>query len=540
MPARAARAGSRRIGLEHGPRFRLEDLVAYDIDVALGGEEVDAEELRQIARQAGSLVQPGWRVGRARRHLARAARATRARRRGHRRAHGQLAPRWPRRSVARRVLPGGIRAKVDRVDEEALERAVEFLRDPGVFEDVARARGLHRRAAPLPAEGPDLARRHGIAAARRGARRRHGPGQDGPGDRAAAARAQAAGGGRRRARARARHVPDVADRQLAARARPLRAGADRARPSRADARGACLAARRPRRGGHELRAGRARPRDARRHRLDRADLRRGAVGEEPRHRAGPRGTPAARARARRTHRYADGEPAARAVVDPRPRQPGPARHGHRLQQALRGTDRAHRRRGGCRHAARADAPVHAAPRQARSRDRARPAREAGAHRSPARSRPSRQRSTRRPPTRRWPRCAAATASGAVARCSRCSRASSRSATTRCRRSATGGRRRRRRRAVRHLRPLRQARPARVDAHGGRRRGRPRARVHAVRPDGAPARRAPARRARLRRARTCTVACRGPSARSSSPSSRPRATSRWCSCSRSRPVASAST
>ena len=129
------RSGGRSAGHSAGPRFRLEELVSYDIDVALGGATVDAEELRRIARQAGALVQVGaeWLKldDASREQLERLARAVEA-------TDSHMA-----NSVAlaaalggETVLPGGIRATVARVDEAALQRAVEFLRNPSVFEDV--------------------------------------------------------------------------------------------------------------------------------------------------------------------------------------------------------------------------------------------------------------------------------------------------------------------------------------------------------------------------------------------------------------------
>src|SRR5690606_34606958 len=57
--ATRTRSRSKAPGTATGPRFRLEELVSYDIDVALGGGDVDADELRKLARQAGALVQVG-------------------------------------------------------------------------------------------------------------------------------------------------------------------------------------------------------------------------------------------------------------------------------------------------------------------------------------------------------------------------------------------------------------------------------------------------------------------------------------------------
>jgi hypothetical protein len=59
---RLGRASSGRRGRGGGgkggtpARMRLDDLVTYDLEVALGGTQVDAEQLRKLARRAESLV----------------------------------------------------------------------------------------------------------------------------------------------------------------------------------------------------------------------------------------------------------------------------------------------------------------------------------------------------------------------------------------------------------------------------------------------------------------------------------------------------
>ncbi len=131
----AAPRTKRTPGTSAGPRFRLEELVSYDINVALGGQEVDAEELRKIARQAGSLVQLGGEWVKlddsSREQLERLARAVEATD-----SHMANSSALAAALGGEAVLPGGIKATVERVDEAALARAVEFLRNPGVFEDI--------------------------------------------------------------------------------------------------------------------------------------------------------------------------------------------------------------------------------------------------------------------------------------------------------------------------------------------------------------------------------------------------------------------
>ena len=117
------------------PRFRLEDLVAYDIEVALGDQDVDAEELRKIARQAGALVKMGGEwvalTDSSREQLERLARAVEARD-----AHMANGAALAAALGGEAVLPGGIKAEVARVDEAALGRAIKFLKEPGTFPEI--------------------------------------------------------------------------------------------------------------------------------------------------------------------------------------------------------------------------------------------------------------------------------------------------------------------------------------------------------------------------------------------------------------------
>ena len=321
----AARTAS---GTSTGPRFRLEELVTYDIDVALGGQDVDAEELRELAR--GARRSSGWVASGSRsRHLARAARAARARRGGERRAHGQLAGarggarrrggaarRHHGRGRARRR--GGARARRRVPAQPGGSRRSKRPRASGELRPYQQ-KGLTWLAgmASLPL-GAVLADDMGLGktvqiiallAARAPAARR----ADGRG-----------------CRPRARQLPDLADRQLAARARTLRAGADACTCTT----GRC-ARRAPRSSTGTTWSSRATGSIARDREMlagidwsalifDEAQSVKNPDTEQARAvraaaRAGPRGA----------HRYADGEPAARAVGDPRPGQPRAARHRRR-------------------------------------------------------------------------------------------------------------------------------------------------------------------------------------------------------------------
>jgi superfamily II DNA or RNA helicase len=148
----AATPRRRTPGTSAGPRFRLEELVAYDIDVALGGQDVDAEEIRKIARQAGALVQLGGEWVQlddtSREQLERLARAVEATD-----SHMANSAALSAALGGEAVLPGGIRAEVERVDEASLARAVEFLRNPAVFEDVEAPEGFTGELRPYQQKG---------------------------------------------------------------------------------------------------------------------------------------------------------------------------------------------------------------------------------------------------------------------------------------------------------------------------------------------------------------------------------------------------
>ncbi|MCW2927712.1 MAG: helZ [Thermoleophilia bacterium] len=139
-------------GTSPGPRFRLEELVSYDIDVALGGQQVDAEELRRIARQAGALVQLGGEWVRlddtSREQLERLARAVEATD-----SHMANSTALAAALGGEATLPGGLTAKVERVDEAMLARAVDFLRNPAAFDEIEPPEGFTGELRPYQQKG---------------------------------------------------------------------------------------------------------------------------------------------------------------------------------------------------------------------------------------------------------------------------------------------------------------------------------------------------------------------------------------------------
>ncbi|MCZ4496151.1 MAG: helZ [Thermoleophilia bacterium] len=151
-PGPGGRRGRSVAGSSGPPRFRLEDLVAYDIDVALGDTKVSAEELRKIARQAGSLVQMGGEwvalTDASREQLERLARAVEATD-----AHMANSTALAASLGGEAILPGGIKATVDRVDEAALHRAVEFLKNPTAFEEIESPKGFLGELRPYQQKG---------------------------------------------------------------------------------------------------------------------------------------------------------------------------------------------------------------------------------------------------------------------------------------------------------------------------------------------------------------------------------------------------
>lgn len=143
-------SGARSGGLK--PRFRLEDLVSYDLQVALGGVNVGAAELRQIARQSGALVKMGdeWiaLTDTSREQLEQLARAVEADD-----AHLANSQALAASLSGTAQLPGGITAKVEQVDEAALNRAVDFLKNPTEFSDVEVADGFLGELRPYQQRG---------------------------------------------------------------------------------------------------------------------------------------------------------------------------------------------------------------------------------------------------------------------------------------------------------------------------------------------------------------------------------------------------
>ena len=174
-------------------------------------------------------------------------------------------------------------------------------------------------------------------------------------------------------------VPDVAGRHLAAggaavRPRAAGAGAARARPParrRAARRGG---GRRP--GRHHVRHRHPRRRGAgRRSTWRRLVLDEAQAVKNSRASGSAGGAPDRRRAPGRAHRHPGGEPAVGALVDDGRAQPRPAGHRRPLPRALRGADRAARRRRGGVAAAHDHPALPAAPGQDRSHHHRRPARE---------------------------------------------------------------------------------------------------------------------------------------------------------------------
>ena len=247
-----------------------------------------------------------------------------------------------------------------------------------------------------------------------------------------------------------------------------------------------------------------------RRRVGRRRARRGPADQEPRcpHRPG---RPAAhRGQPRRPHRHPGREPAVRAVVDHRVRQPGPARAVRPVPRALRRSSRALARPRRRRPAPPRRGAVHAAPHQVRPGHRGRAASEdrghgrlhahpraghpvpgGGAH-AARRGRPRRGHRAPRPhPQAAHGPQADLQPPGPVPR-----------------------------RARAAARAVGQARPDHRDAGRGGGRRRPRTRVHAVPRDGRAAGPAPhGRRWGWRRSRSCTAGSLGAAATPWSPGSR---------------------
>lgn len=127
-----AHRASGRGGGGRPARFRLDDLVSYDLEVALGGQDVDAAALREMARDARSLLRVGdeWvtLTDVTRDQLEKLARVVES----HDTSMANAAALAAALSGTAQ-LPGGITATVDRVDDELLERALGYLKSPTDF-----------------------------------------------------------------------------------------------------------------------------------------------------------------------------------------------------------------------------------------------------------------------------------------------------------------------------------------------------------------------------------------------------------------------
>ena len=213
--------------------------------------------------------------------------------------------------------------------------------------ETDRAAGLvHRHAAPLSGSRPVLVAFSRPGRARWRARRRHGPGQDGP---AAGPAGHRSSGHRQRRRygfqrdAESVDLPDVAGRELAARGGEVHPGAPRARPSRRRTRPRTYVrrgGRGQRSGDHDVRAGRPGRRRAAQDQLAPGRRGRGPGDQERGHQAGHRDPLDPCRYEDRGHRHPGGEPAGRPLVDLRVRQSGPARIGLVVPGAVRAADRA--------------------------------------------------------------------------------------------------------------------------------------------------------------------------------------------------------
>jgi hypothetical protein len=137
---RDARAGGGGKGSGGGTpasqrRFRLADLVGYDLSVALGGQQVSPAELRKLAADARGLVHVGtsWvaLTEHTREQLEQLARTVESRD-----ANMANSAALAASLSGTAVLPGGIEATVEAVDAEELRRALNYLREPGNFEAV--------------------------------------------------------------------------------------------------------------------------------------------------------------------------------------------------------------------------------------------------------------------------------------------------------------------------------------------------------------------------------------------------------------------
>ncbi len=132
--------------------YRLEDIASYDLEIALGGKAVSAAELRELAKAASGLVRLGddWIAlnDSNRDHLEAIARAIEshdATMAGSRALSAALA--------GEAAMPGGIVAKVASIEDEALARAVEFLKQPVSFPSTNAGDGFEGELRPYQRTG---------------------------------------------------------------------------------------------------------------------------------------------------------------------------------------------------------------------------------------------------------------------------------------------------------------------------------------------------------------------------------------------------
>jgi superfamily II DNA or RNA helicase len=142
---------SKRTGSSGSGRFRLDDLVRYNLSVALGGREVDAAELRELAKRADGLVRVAdeWVAldDAARERLEKLARAIE-----HRDAELAGAAALSA-ALAGSVDVAGLHAVVDKVDDELLERTLNYLKSPTEFPAIKPGKGFVGELRPYQERG---------------------------------------------------------------------------------------------------------------------------------------------------------------------------------------------------------------------------------------------------------------------------------------------------------------------------------------------------------------------------------------------------
>jgi superfamily II DNA or RNA helicase len=149
---RKSAGGSGASRASRAARFRLDDLVSYDLDIALGDQHVDAATLRAMARDARSLLQVGdeWvsLTDVTREQLEKLARVVES----HDTTMANAAALAAALSGTAQ-LPGGIEATVDAVDDELLDRALGYLRQPTTFPQITPPENFTGELRGYQAEG---------------------------------------------------------------------------------------------------------------------------------------------------------------------------------------------------------------------------------------------------------------------------------------------------------------------------------------------------------------------------------------------------